>query len=186
MKKTGSRIRVRTLEEAYEFVRTVGICHIFAVKNRQMACLWDVVDLPEKRPGEAGWGQKVSHIWAWKNGLPAAYPDEIFYGKTQGGKAVLMTLEFLAREHYPKFHRPVAQCSPLARRIYDLISVEPLTTGELRAAVVRDNPAYRAAFAKALTELQVTLNITRTNAPEAEVDTWLPFQELYRAVTLAG
>ena len=32
---------------------------------------------------------------------------------------------------------------------------------------------------RALTELQTTLNITRSNAPEIERDTWLRFTEQY-------
>ncbi len=186
MKKADPKAQVRTLEDAYRFVRSAGICFVFPNKNQQIASLWDVVDFPEKQPGEAGWGQKVSHVWSWKNRLPADYPDEIFYGKTKGGKTVLMTLEFLATEYYPEFHRPPAQCSPLARKILDLISIEPMTTGELRKAVIKGNPSFRAAFAKALIELQVTLNITRSTAPEVDVENWLPDREQSHAVIQRG
>ena len=93
-----------------------------------------------------------------------------------------MTLEHLAKEHYPKFHRPVEQCSPMARKIYALVKVEPMTTGALRSAVAQKDKALRAAFSKALVELQVTLNIVRSNAPEVESDTWLRFGELYPSI----
>ena len=114
-----------------------------------------------------------------KNGLPATYPDEIFYGKDEYGRAALMTLEHLAKEHYPKVHRPIEQCSPMARKIYALVKVEPITTTALRNALAGKDKALRAAFAKAMIELQVTLNIVRSNAPEAESDIWLRFAELY-------
>ena len=59
------------------------------------------MDLPEKQPGEKGWGPKISAVWRWKNQLPAHYPREIFYGKMKGGAAVLMTLDYLRNHHYP-------------------------------------------------------------------------------------
>jgi hypothetical protein len=178
--------RLKTLAQAHAFVRTVGKCAIFADKRGDVPSLWDAVDLPEKQPGEKGWGQKIGAVWSWKNRLPATYPDEIFYGKDERGRAVLMTLEHLAREHYPRFHRPVEQCSPMARKVYALVKVEPMTTTALRAAVAGKDKLLRAAFAKALVELQVTLNIVRSNAPEIEADTWLRFPELYPGVAAHG
>lgn len=183
--KSPRKFRLKTLEQAHAFVRAVGKCTIFADKKKSGPNLWDVIDLPEKQPGEGGWGQKIGAAWSWKNRLPAEYPDEIFYGKDEQGRAVLMTLEHLAAEHYPKFHRPIELCSPMARRIYALVKVEPLTTTALRNAVAQKDKARRAAFAKGLVELQVTLNIVRSNAPEIEADTWLRFGELYPAI-MAG
>ena len=184
MKKSPSQLRVRTCEDAYAFVRAVGLCYVFSEKKRDAPSLWDVVDLPDKQPGETGWSAKIVGVWRWKNELPATYPEEIFYGKTKGGRTVLMTVDFLKKDYYARFHRPVAQCSPLARRIYELVRVEPITTGELRRAIVQQDKSRRAAFTKALIELQVTLNIVRSNAPEVVVDTWLRFVELYPSVAL--
>lgn len=176
------KVGVRTLEQAHAFVRAVGKCAIFADQRKEVPSLWDVVDLPEKQPGEKGWGKKIGAVWSWKNLLPATYPEEIFYGKDEAGRAVLMTLEHLAQEHYPKVHRPIEQCSPLARKVYALVKVEPMTTTALRNAVAGKDKVLRAAFAKALVELQVTLNIVRSNAPEIECDTWLRFSELYPGI----
>ncbi len=175
--------RVRTLEQAHAFVQAVGLCLVFADKKKARPNLWDVVDLPEKQPGEKGWGRKIGAVWSWKNQLPAVYPDEIFYGKGAGGKTVLMTLAYLRREHYPKFHRPVAACSPLARRIYELVRIEPLATGTLRNAVLKGDKSLRPAFTKALIELQVTLNIVRCNAPEITSDTWVRFTDQYPSLS---
>ncbi len=178
------KYRLKTLTQAHAFVLAVGKCAIFADKKKSGPNLWDAVDLPEKQPGEQGWGQKIGAVWSWKNQLPSTYPDEIFYGKDENGKAALMTLEHLAKEHYPKVHRPVEQCSVMARKIYALVKVEPVTTTALRNAVAGKDKALRAAFSKAMIELQVTLNIVRSNAPEIESDTWLRFSELYPAIPL--
>ena len=183
---TARKAGVKTLEQAHGFVRAVGKCAIFADQRKNGPNLWDVVDLPEKKPGEKGWGQKIGAVWSWKNLLPATYPDEIFYGKDEGGRAVLMTLAHLAEEHYPRHHRPIEQCSPMARKIYALVKVEPMTTTALRNAVAGKDKLLRAAFAKAMTELQVTLNIVRSNAPEIECDTWLRFSELYPGIPNRG
>jgi hypothetical protein len=53
----------------------------------------------ERQPGEKGWGQKGIAIWRWKNELPATYPEVIFYGKIPGGRAVLMSMDYLRAEH---------------------------------------------------------------------------------------
>jgi len=84
---------VRTLKQARTFVLRVQICGIFSNPAHGVPCLWDVVDLPGRKLGEKGWGQKIIAIWTWKNELPATYPDEIFYGKIPSGRAVLMSMD---------------------------------------------------------------------------------------------
>ena len=111
--------------------------------------------------------------------MPDDYPDEIFYGKGAKGKSVLMTLDYLKATHYPAYHRPLVKCSPLARKLYELVRIEPMTTPALRKAILKGDKTKKAAFAKALVELQVTLNIVRCNAPEITSDTWVRFGEQY-------
>ena len=177
---------VRTLRQARVFILKVGICGIFSDAGVGMPSLWDVVDLPERRPGEKGWGQKVIAIWQWKNELPALYPEEIFYGKIPRGHAALMSIDFLRTEHYPKHHRPLKECSPLAQRIYDRLKLDPLTTGLLREELNMTRRPERNRFDRALHELQVTLNITRRNSLEDENDTWVLFSDQYLDVVRAA
>ena len=101
--KLGYRLmKVRTVEEALEFVQSVGVCTLFSGKAKGVSSLWDVVDLPEEGGGRTKWGPKVEAIWAWKNELPETYPDEIYYGKIPGGHAALMTIGYLVECHYVK------------------------------------------------------------------------------------
>lgn len=151
-----------------------------------MPCLWEVVDLPGRQPGEKGWGQKVNAIWRWKNELPAIYPDEIFYGKIPGGLAVLMSMEYLRRDHYPRCHRPVRECSALAQRIHALLKLDPLTTPALRRELDMARRPERSRADRALLELQVTLNIARRNSLKDKNDTWVPFSEQYLNVVRAA
>jgi hypothetical protein len=171
--------KIKTFEQAYAFVLKAKQCLIFGSKTSDLPCLWEVVDLPGRQPGQKGWGAKVEAVWAWKNELPAQFPDEIFYGKLPGGLAVLMCVDHLRRVHYPAHHRAVSQCSPLARRAYELIRTEPHTTAELRKALSPSGSISKSKVDSALMELQVTLNITRSNAPNLKRDTWLPFAEQY-------
>lgn len=179
MKIPQFRPHIRTLAQAKKYVAKVGYCLVFADRKQEVPNLWDAIDLPEKQPGEKGWGQKVSAVWNWKNALPADYPDEIFYGKGAKGKSVLMTVDYLKEEHYPAFHQPIGKCSAMARKIYELVRVEPLTTTALRKAILHGDKTRKNAFAKALVELQVSLNIVRSNAPEITSDTWVRFGEQY-------
>jgi hypothetical protein len=176
---------VRSLAQAKAFVVRSRICGIFSDAKGTMPCLWNVVDLPERQPREAGWGQKVTAIWRWKNELPARYPNEIFYGKIKGGLAVLMSVAYLRNEHYPTHHRPLGNCSKLARQLYEVIRLDPITTGGLREEVNMTDRADRNRFERALQELQITLNIVRRNSTRDEKDTWVPFAEQYLDVVRA-
>lgn len=170
---------VRTLEEALEFVQSAGICTIFSGKVAGIQSLWDAVDLPDRKEGRTKWGAKVEAVWAWKNELPETYPDDVFYGKVPGGHAALMTIERLRETHYWENHKPVEQCPELARQIYDLIRINPNTTGELRKEAMGLYGCTKSRFDTALKQLQVSLNIARSNEPGLTQDTWIPFRELY-------
>ena len=169
---------IHTLEDAYAFVRDVKICTIFA-QNTGHASLWAHVDLPDRQPGEKGWGQKVTAVWRWKNELPAVYPDEIFYGKIRGGYAVLMEMQYLRDEHFPHAYVPVEQLSRLAQATYEQVLLEPGETASLRKLTVSEYDATKSQFDTALKELQVSLNIVRSNGLHVKRDTWMTFDELY-------
>jgi hypothetical protein len=172
-------MKVKTLEQARRFVVKHRICTVFVESSKTLESLWDAVDLPDKQPGETGWGVKVGAVWGWKNQLPAHYPQEIFYGKMKGGSAVLMTLDCLRDHHYPEHHKEIRNCSPLAQQIYELIRQERYETTELRRDSMEQFGCTKNQFDAALKELQVTLNIVRSNEPGIDRDTWLPFQEIY-------
>ena len=114
-------MKVKTLEEAYELVMKKGICTIFSEKVPGVSSLWDAVDLPDRKEGNTKWGAKVEAVWAWKNELPETYPDDIFYGKVQGGNAALLSMSYLKETHYPKFRKSIEECSELAQEVFELI-----------------------------------------------------------------
>ena len=110
-------MKIKTMEQARRFVSKERICTVFPGSSKTLKSLWDAVELPDKQPGEKGWGAKVTAIWSWKNQLPAHYLQEIFYGKMKGGAAVLMSLDHLRHNHYPRYYQDIQNCRPLARQI---------------------------------------------------------------------
>lgn len=171
---------VKTLEQARDFVREVGICGILYDAKARLPTLWDAVEFPDKQPGEGGWGEKIGKVWTWKNELPATYPDQIFYGKIKGGRAVLMNMAKL-RELCPRQHKRLTECSALAQELYAVIAQAPVMTVPLRQLMGMTDRKARSQFDRALQELQITFNIVRSNRPDLEGDTWVPFQEQYPA-----
>lgn len=170
---------IKTFEEARLLIRELNICTIFESSKTDLPSLWEYVDLPEKQEGEKGWGQKVSAVWDWKNRLPAEYPDEIFYGKIKGGFAVLMTMDYLRDIHFGLAYRPVDDLPPLSVHIHEMVQAEPWETASLRNEMIEEYGCSKSQFDTALKNLQISLNVVRSNDPDIERDTWLTFQELY-------
>ena len=168
---------VRTLEEARDFVLAVGICGVLHDKTGAPN-LWDAIDAPEKQPGETGWGDKMGLVWSWKNELPSTFPDQIFYGKRAGGTAVLCGMETL-RALYAKQHRPLESLSETAQRLYSYIAQDPVTNSELKLLAGMVGKTHKAAYDRAMVELQVTFNIVRVNRTDTDGDTWTPFEAQY-------
>lgn len=170
-------MKIRTIEEAAAFIKQVRICTIFPSDKTAHTSLYEHVDLPEKQPGDSGWGERMEAVWPWKNQLPSDYPNEIYYGKIKGRFAVLMDIDYLDEMHFSAAHKPVTSLNRLAQHVFEEISVEPCTTADLRKQIIRDFGCSKSQFDTALKNLQISLNIVR--AYEAEQDTWLTFQEVY-------
>lgn len=170
---------VKTLKGALRFVESVQVCTLFSDKVDGIPALWDAVDLPENSGGRTKWGAKVEAVWAWKNELPEKFPERIFYGKLPGGHAALMTLSYLRDTHYPATWKPVAKCSELAQQVYDIVRRNSGTTGEIRKEAMAQYGCTKSRFDTALKQLQITLNIARTNEPATANDRWVPFREMY-------
>lgn len=170
-------MKIKTIEDARNFVKEVKICTIFPSDKVAYTSLYENVDLPEKQPGESGWGERMETVWPWKNQLPADYPSEIYYGKIKGGFAVLMDMAYLEETHFSASYKPVDSLNQLARQVFEKIRIEPWTTTDLRKEIVHEYGCSKSQFDTALKNLQISLNVVR--ACDAEQDTWLTFQEVY-------
>lgn len=173
-------MKIKTLEDAAAFVKEVKICTVFPSDKTEHTSLYEHVDLPEKQPGEKGWGQRVEAVWPWKNQLPAQYPTEIFYGKIKGGFAVLMEMKYLDNVHFSSAYRPVESLNQLAQQVFERVRLEPWTTSDLRREVIQETGCSKSQFDTALKNLQISLNVVRD--AETENDTWLTFQEVHAEI----
>jgi hypothetical protein len=174
---------VRSVEDARQFVQSVGLCLIFEEKKRaakaeQHTSLWDVVDAPDKQPGESGFGERVGVVWRLKNELPMTYPDEFFYGKLTNGRAMLCTLERLA-EIFTAQRQEIDDIGKDSRRLYEIIRLRPITSGDLRLDAGFHLPTDRSRFDRALQELQIALLIARI---DTDPDMWFLFDAAYPRV----
>lgn len=170
---------IKTFEEAYQFVMDKKVCTVFGSKKSPYPSLWDHTDLSEKKPKAGGWSPKVVAVWDWKTRIPQTYPDTVFYGKVQGGDAVLMEMEYFRNEHYPEAYQPIEQLPILAQQIYEMIRLSPEFTGPLRKRSIQELACSKSQFDTALKKLQISLNIVRSNDPKLENDFWLPMREVH-------
>ena len=170
---------IKTFEEACEFVAEKKVVTVFGSEGSPHPSLWDNVDLSEEKPKEGGWSPKVIAVWTWKNEIPNTFPDEFYYGKIPGGDAALIEMEYLKSEHYPEHYTPVSELDALSQGIYEFIKVEPSFTGPLRKLVMAEYGCTKSRFDTALKNLQISLNIVRSNDPKLKNDQWVLFSELY-------
>ena len=170
-------MKIKTIEDARLFVQQVQVCTIFPSDKTELTSLYENVDLPEKQPGETGWGERMEAVWPWKNQLPSEYSNDIYYGKIKGGFAVLMEMTYLDEAHFPRAYKPVCSLNQLAQQIFEKIRIEPWLTGDLRQEIIAEAGCSKSQFDTALKNLQISLNVVRDC--EAEQDTWLTFQEVY-------
>jgi hypothetical protein len=142
-----------------------------------------------RSPGKEAWRERLGtkgycHLDLEKSTARKVSTGD-FYGKIKGGLAVLMSMDYLRERHYPEYHRPLRDCSPLARRLYEIIRMDPIMTGRLREEMNMTKRPERSQFDRALKELQITLNIARRNSANDESDTWVPFTEQYLEISLS-
>ncbi len=170
---------IKTFEEAYQFVIEQKVCTVFGSQGSPYPSLWDHTGLSEKKPTGGGWSPKVVAVWDWKTRIPQTYPDTVFYGKVRGGDAVLMDMDYFREVHYPAAFQPVSELDPRAREVYELVRLEPGTTGSLRKRALARLACTKSQFETALKKLQVSLNIVRSNDLKHKNDFWLTMRDMH-------
>jgi hypothetical protein len=170
---------IKTFGDAYQFVLDQKVCTVFGSKCSPYPSLWDNTGLSEKKPKAGGWSPKVVAVWDWKTRIPQTHPDAVFYGKVQGGDAVLMEMQHFRDLYFPDAFQPVIELDPLAQEVYEFIRLEPAYTGPLRKLAIARLSCTKSQFDTALKKLQVSLNIVRSNDPKLKNDFWLPMREVH-------
>lgn len=169
--------RVRTMEEAAQFIDSVGFCLLFAsAQGIELPSLFEAVK-GRRNVYIEDWDSDSDRVWTWKSELPA--DKRVYYGKAlAGGKPVFVSLGMLpnlialqAPENIEtEFAR--GRISVDAKRLYDTLrSLGPTPTVALRAAAGFDRPGNTPRYHHALDELQRALLVLPVGGT-LEVGAW--------------
>ncbi len=169
--------RVRTMEEAAEFIDSVGFCLLFAsAQGIELPSLFEAVK-GRRDVHIEDWDADSDRIWTWKGELPA--DKRAYYGKAlAGGKPVFISLPMLPYVIVLAAPENVAQdyergrISLDARRLYDTLrSLGPTPTMALRQAAGFTRPGSTLRYHHALDELQRALLVLPVGGTR-EVGAW--------------
>ncbi len=89
-----------------------------------------------------------------------------------------MTMDYPRDVHFAAAYKSIYSLNRLAEHIYEKVRQEPWETGDLRREVIEEVGCSKSQFDTALKNLQISMNVVRSNNPDIERDTWLAFQEL--------
>ncbi len=169
-------LRVQTIGEARQFVRDVGFCHLWPIKDVEMPNLLHAIAGCERPVPMAHNDPDGSKCWGWKDG--SLGKGWWYYGKLLRRRATLVSLEVLPTfyacsdnfgdlDDYLEAYR-AGTMTLEARLIYEaLLEQGPLDTVRLRREARMAADSAKARFERALTELQVGLKILPVGVAEA-------------------
>jgi len=169
--------RVRTEEEALQFIEAVGFCYLFGDRAVEIPTLWGAVTGSRRPLPRTHRDPDIGRTWAWKDSLPAR--GEIYYGKLLRGKPTLVSLQLLPyfyalspnygdvedyREQYEE-----GLLSVEAKNIYEVLLREgAMATSRLRQlAGLSGGGANARRFDRAIVELQMELKIVKVGISDA-------------------
>ena len=165
-------LQVKSIDEALDFVNQIGFCFAFKANNSELPCLWHAAAGERKPvyPKHSHHDPYIGLVWQAKDDL--AHSKKIYYGKALKNRPSMISLEF-----FPYFYRlsrnslepdayiadyMAGNLSSEAKRIMDAMTENsPQITSDLKIAAGFSNPKNRAAFDKAMAELQMKMYIVK-------------------------
>ncbi|HPG41043.1 MAG TPA: hypothetical protein PLP19_17290 [bacterium] len=165
-------LRVHSIPEALDFVNRVGFCFAFKAHNSELPCLWHAAcgERQPEYPLHSHHDPYIGLVWEAKDVLPAQ--QKIYYGKALKNRPTMISLEFLPcfyrlhghngkEEAYLRLYMQ-GQLSSEAKKIMEaLLDNPPMITADLKLASGMAHPDKRAAFDRAMAELQMHMLITK-------------------------
>ena len=168
-------LRIRTSQEAAEFVVAVGFAVPYPQADLELPSLW------EAHVGRAGapngWDADVETVWGWKDELPAN--RWAFYGSYFRRKPSLVSLEMLknllavagtphAQELYDS-----GELSHDALRVYESLSAHrPAARRALRAAARMTGKRGNSQFQRGMRALERSLLVARVGVAQEGPSGW--------------
>ena len=169
-------LRVRTSEQALDWVNDVGLCFLFPDQRVEMPSLWEAI-CGQRRPLPVYHDDReLGYTWQWKDDLPSR--GVVFYGKLWRKKPMLISLELLPHyyalsENYGDvddylIEYEEGRLSEEARRVYEaLMERGAMPTSHLRRRAGLAGKEDAARFDRAIVELQLGLKIVKTGISDA-------------------
>jgi len=170
-------LRVRTQEEALEFLNDVGLCLLFSAQDVELPSLWGALCGGNRPlPGNHD-DYELGLAWRWKDELPVA--GQVLYGKFLRRKPVFVSLD-LAPYFYalsPNYGEPDedyvqdyldGRMTAEAKQVYKVLLAEgALPTSRLRMEAGLGGKANASRFDRALAELQMDFRIVKVAISDA-------------------
>ena len=172
-----SHLRVRSKEDALEFLNDVGLCLLFSASDIELPSLWGAL-CGEDRPVPSHHdNRELGLAWRWKDELPVA--GQVLYGKFLRRKPVFVSLE-LAPYFYalsPNYGDPAedymqdyvdGRLSVEAKQVFEVLLQEgALPTSRLRLEAGLGGKANAGRFDRALADLQMDFRISKVAISDA-------------------
>jgi hypothetical protein len=169
-------LRLRSSQQALEFINQVGFCFLFPARTVEMPTLWEAI-CGETRPLPVAHDDvELGYAWNWKDELPSR--GLVYYGKLVQKKPTLISLDLLPHfyalsENYGDIEDYLLEyqdgkLSEEARRVYEaLLKHGALPTSHLRRRAGLDGKGNAPRFDRAIRELQLGLKIVKTGISDA-------------------
>jgi len=182
---------VRSRASALRFIDDVGFCFAFKAENSELPCLWNAVcgQRDPVYPVHTHHDEAISFVWRIKDELPAE--RKIYYGKLLRSRPTMVSLEFLPaffllsgrRGRRTDYQEAVRKGTllPVARDILEaLADSSPQSTRGLKLATGNQSKSKRAAFDRAIAQLQAKMYIAKV-AEEYEPFgfVWAPMERAF-------
>jgi len=175
-----SRQRLRTEDQALDFINQVGFCFLFHDQNTEIPTLIEAISGCRRAYVNDHFDADVGRAWDWKDTLPTR--GAVYYGKQLRQKPTLIALRMLpafyalssnygAMDDYLQEYRD-GSLSQEAKAVYEvLLERGPQPTTHLRKyANLWGGGEIARRFERAITELQVGFKIVKSGI--SDVSRW--------------
>ena len=172
-----SHLRVRTEDEALDFLNDVGICLLFSARGMELPSLWGAICGEDRSVPDHHDDHELGLAWSWKDTLPVA--GKVLYGKFLRHTPVFISLNLAPHfyalspnygnlaEDYLQDYRD-GRLSVEAKQVYEvLLEQGALPTSRLRRDAGLAGKASATSFDRALAELQMDLRIAKVAISDA-------------------
>jgi len=170
-------LRLRSEEEAAQWIDRVGFCLLFPVKGIELPNLWEAVCGRRRALTSEHYTEGMDETWTWKDTLPAR--KRVFYARLLRGKATLVSMTLLPHfyalsENYGEIDDYLLEyeegrLTDEARRVFEALLRHggPASTGILRREAGLSGKDNMARFDRAIHELQRGFKIVKVGISES-------------------